>query len=217
VDFGTLAHDKNLAMQLGADYARFFTPELVLNGGVRLTQGLASFTGEPHTRLHTVAGFTKLRGSLRVTWRPLDDLSVTLATTAQYSPQSLIASETLAFGGPAYGRGFDTAAISGSNGLGVTLQPEYRITLGGGWSFTPYPLLDYARTYNRKADLLPSGELISAGVGARLTRDGVGGLTLELAKPLNPVRRTSRDPEWRGYVGLNINVDGTLSFIERNL
>ena len=65
----------------------------------------------------------------------------------------------------AYGRGFDTSEIAGDSGIGFSFQPEYKIALGRGFSIAPYPLFDYAKVYNRPANLEPDGELVSTGVG----------------------------------------------------
>jgi hemolysin activation/secretion protein len=213
---GDFAHDKNLALQLGGDYARVLTPDLGLTGNLFLTQGIASYTPEPHSRLRTIPGFTKLRGEVKFVWQPMADVLLRLSALGQYSADSLVASEAVSFGGLAYGRGFDTAEIAGNSGLGFSVQPEYRIALDGGWSISPYPLFDYAKAYNRAADLLTDGELVSAGVGARLSQDSLGSLTLELAKPLNcvPFGRDNRD--WRAFVGLDLGVDSALSLIGRN-
>jgi hemolysin activation/secretion protein len=211
--FGDFAHDKNLALQLGGDYSRSLSPDLGIGGDLFLTQGIDGFTPEPHTRLHTIPGFTKFRGDVRLAWQPITDVLLRLSATGQYSADSLIASEAVTFGGTSYGRGFDTAEITGNNGIGFSVQPEYRIGLDSGWSVTPYPLFDYAKTYNRAVDLLPNGELVSAGVGARLSQDALGSLTVELAKPLNraPFERGNRD--WRAFVGVDLGVDSALSLI----
>jgi hemolysin activation/secretion protein len=144
-------------------------------------------------------------------------VTIKFGVMGQYSPASLIASEEVAFGGLSYGRGFDTSEISGDSGIGLSFQPEYRIDLGHSFSVTPYPLIDYAKVYNRHGDLQKNGELASTGLGTRLTIDNLASVTLELAKPLNRVPFGRRDRGWRAYAGVEIGVEGALSFIERNL
>lgn len=214
---GSLATDRNLTVQFGGDYWGSVSPDLGILGNVRLTQGLAGFADEPHTRLHTVPGFTKMRTEGRLAWQPLEDVTLKFGAMAQYSPNSLIASEEASFGGPSYGRGFNTSEISGDSGIGLSIQPEYRIVLTRGFSITPYPFMDYAKVYNRRGDLQPNGELISAGAGARFTVDNLVSVTWELAKPLNRVPYGRRDKGWRIYAGFEVGVDGALSLIERNL
>jgi hemolysin activation/secretion protein len=214
---GNFAHDKNLALQLGGDYTRIFSPDLGLGGNIHLTQGIANFTNEPHTRLHTIPGFTKLSAQLRLAWQPVDNLLLKFGTMGQYSPDSLIASEEVAFGGLAYGRGFNTSEIAGDDGIGFSFQPEYTIALGGGFSVTPYPLFDYAKVHNRPGDLEPDGELVSAGFGVRLAAGDLGSTTLELDKPLNRIPFERRDKGWRVFAGFELGVDSTLSLIEQTL
>jgi hemolysin activation/secretion protein len=214
---GDLASDRNLAIQLGGNYARTVSDYLGVSGNLRLTQGLASLANEPHTRLHTIPGFTKMRAEGRLAWQALENVTLKFGATGQYSANSLIASEEVAFGGLSHGRGFNTSEISGDSGIGLSFQPEYRITLGYGFSITPYPLIDYSKVYNRRGDLQQNGELISAGVGARLTADNLASVTWELAKPLNRVPFGRRDRGWRIYAGVEIGVEGALSLIERNL
>jgi hemolysin activation/secretion protein len=213
---GDFASDRNLALQIGGDYARTVSTNMSLSGNVHLTQGLAGFAQEPHTRLNTIAEFAKIRADGRLAWQPLENVTLKFGILGQYSPNSLIASEEVSFGGPAFGRGFNTAEISGDSGFGLSVQPEYRIALGQGFSITPYPLLDYAKVYNRHSDLQPNGELISTGIGARLDADNLASMTWELAKPLNCVPYGRRDKGWRLYAGFEIGVDGALSLIEQS-
>ncbi|HEY4266497.1 MAG TPA: ShlB/FhaC/HecB family hemolysin secretion/activation protein [Micropepsaceae bacterium] len=214
---GTFANDRNLALQLGGDYMRIFSPAFGVTGNASITQGLAGFAEEPHTRLHTIDRFTKLRAEGHAAWQPFENMTLKFGAMGQYSPNSLIASEEVAFGGLTFGRGFDTSEISGDEGIGFSFQPEYRIALGSGFSITPYPLIDYAKAYNRRNDLQPNGELVSTGVGARFGMDNVATMTLELDKPLNRTPFGRRDRGWRVYAGFEIGVDGALSLIGRNL
>jgi hemolysin activation/secretion protein len=214
---GDLASDRNLAVQLGGDYTGLFSQKLGSSLSVRVTQGLASFADEPHTRLHTIPGFSKICAEGRLAWQPLGNLTLKLGVMGQFSPNSLIASEEVPFGGLAYGRGFNSSEIAGDSGIGFSLQPEYRIALGHGFSVTPYPLIDYAKVYNHKDDLETNGELVSTGLGVRIGADNLGSVTWELDKPLNRIPFGRRDKGWRIYAGFEIGVDGALSLIERNL
>lgn len=214
---GTFANDRNLALQLGGDFMRVFSPALGFAGSLAITQGLAGFAEEPHTRLHTIARFSKLKAEGHAAWQPFENMTVKLGVMGQYSPNSLIASEEVAFGGLSFGRGFDTSEIAGDRGIGFSFQPEYRIALGSGFSITPYPLFDYAKVYNRRRDLQSDGELVSAGLGARFGLDNVASVTLELDKPLNRTPFGRRDRGWRVYAGFEIGVSGALSLIGQSL
>ena len=44
---------------------------------------------------------------------------------AQYSGDKMLAGESIAFGGPALGRGFDAARITGDKGYGALLELRY--------------------------------------------------------------------------------------------
>jgi hemolysin activation/secretion protein len=214
---GVIAHDGVVAGELSAEYGRGFSPDFGIGAGVRLVQGLAGTATEPHTRLKTIPGFTKLRAEARATWRPMADVTLKLSAMAQASPNSLVASEEAAFGGLAYGRGFQPAEITGDKGLGLSFQPEYRVAIGEQWSVTPYLLADYAKTWNKSGDRQGSGELVSAGGGVRLGFTRLGELTLEMAKPLNRRPLDRADKSWRFYAGFEVGMDKLSALIAETL
>lgn len=214
---GVLAHDGVVAGELSAEYGRSFTPDFGIGGSVKLVQGLSSTAGEPHTRLKTVPGFTRLRAEARATWKPLTDVTLKLSALAQVSPNSLVASEEVAFGGLAYGRGFQPAEITGDKGIGLSLQPEYRVAISEQWSVTPYLLADYAKVWNKRGDLQGASELVSAGGGVRLGFTQLGELTLELAKPLNKRPLDRADKSVRFYAGFEVGLDKVASLIAGSL
>jgi hemolysin activation/secretion protein len=211
------AKDKNLVSEVGADYARAFSTDLVLGSTVRFTQGIDSYGGEPHTRLHTIAGFTKFRAENKLVWRPLEMLALNFSAMGQYSPVSLIASEEVAFGGLQYGRGFQASEISGDSGIGFSFQPEYTINLSSSWNLTPFALLDYAKAYNKRLEGQPSPELVSSGGGVKIGFGGFATVTLELDKPINRIPLDRRDKSVRFFAGVELGVDKALSLIEETL
>jgi hemolysin activation/secretion protein len=211
------AKDKNLVSEVSADYARAFSNSLALGSTVRFTQGIDSYGGEPHTRLHTIAGFTKVRAESRLVWRPLEKLALNFSTMGQYSPVSLIASEEVAFGGLQYGRGFQASEISGDSGIGFSFQPEYTIGLTSSWSLTPFALLDYAKSYNKRFDGQPNAELVSSGGGIKIGFSDFATVTLELDKPINRIPLDRRDKSVRFFAGVELGVDKALSLIGETL
>lgn len=213
-----IAHDGFAAIQIGGDYARSFSPDLAAAGNLHLVQDIADMGPNPHTRGAVQGGFTKLQGDAKLAYRPVTALTLNFRAVGQYGSGSLYASEEIAFGGLQYGRGFDSAEISGDSGFGVTFQPEYSFALdwgglGRGSSLTPYLLVDYARTFNTKGDGEPEGELVSAGLGLRLALSDLVVVTLEADKPLNriPLFRHNRDP--RFYTSLQFGLDRAISLI----
>lgn len=215
-----IAHDNFTATQIGGDYARSLSADMAIGGNLHLTQGVADMGPQPHTRGAAQVNFTKLQGETRLSYRPLEDLALNLRAIGQYGSGSLYASEEINFGGLQYGRGFDTAEITGDSGFGVTFQPEYTIPfsfsdagLGAGWSVTPYLLVDYAKTFNTPGDGEANGELVSAGIGLRLGLSDLVTVTLEADKPLNriPLFHNNQDP--RFYFGLQFGLDRVTSLI----
>jgi len=214
---GVIAHDGVMAGELSADYGRTLSDTLAVGGSLRLVQGLASTSPEPHTRLKTIPGFTRLRAEARAAWRPLADMTLKLSAMAQASPDSLVSSEEVAFGGLMYGRGFQPAEIAGDKGVGLSFQPEYRVILGPRWSVTPYLLADYAKVWNKHGDLEGASELVSAGGGLRLDYAALGELTLETAKPLNRRPLDRADKAWRFYAGFEVGMDKLSALIAETL
>lgn len=215
-----IAHDNYTALAIGGDYAHSLSPDLAIGGNLHLTQGLADMGPQPHTRGAAQVNFSKILGEARLSWQPVADVTLNLRGIGQYGSGSLYASEEINFGGLQYGRGFDTAEVTGDSGFGVTFQPEYTIpfdwsdgALGKGWSVTPYLLADYAKTYNTRGDGEADGELVSAGVGLRLAMADLVTVTLEADKPLNriPLFHDNQDP--RFYFGLQFGLDRVASFI----
>jgi hemolysin activation/secretion protein len=214
------AHDNFVATQIGGDYVRAFSPTLGLGGNIHLTQGVAEIGDGPHTGGNTAPNFTKLQGEARLAYQPIDNLTLILKGMGQYGSGPLYVSEQVAFGGLQYGRGFNTAEITGDSGVGASFQPEYTIPfdwespgLGKSWSATPYVFTDYSKVYNNFANGLPNGELVSAGGGVRLGIGSLMTLTLEADKPINRVPLLQENKDARLYVGLEMGVDQALSLI----
>jgi hemolysin activation/secretion protein len=214
---GVIAHDGVLAGELSADYGRSLSRTLAIGTSLRLVQGLGSTAPEPHTRLRTIPAFTKVRAEARGAWQPLTDVTLKLSAMAQVSPNSLVSSEEVAFGGLMYGRGFQPAEITGDKGIGLSFQPEYRVTISPQWNVTPYLLADYAKVWNKRGDLQGSSELVSAGGGLRLDYARLGELTLEMAKPLNRRPLDRADKSWRFYAGFEVGMDKIGALIAETL
>ena len=202
-----LAEDQFVASELGADYGRALSSDLGLGASMTLTQGLASLTGEPHTRLNSAPAFTKLRLQGRLIWSPIDNATLNFSAIGQYSPNSLLAAEEIAFGGLSYGRAFNAAEITGDSGFGLSFQPQYRIPLGGAWSVSPFLSGDYAKSFNRKRDLQSNDELVSAGFGTKIGLGGYADLSLELDKPLNRTPFETRGRAWRFFAGVDLSLE----------
>lgn len=220
----TFAHDNFMAAQFGGDYVHAFSSTLGLGGNFHITEGLADLGGGAHTRGGAQNNFFKAQGEVRLNYLPMDHLNLIFKAIGQYGSGSLYASEQISFGGLQYGRGFETAEMTGDSGLGLSFQPEYTIPfdwgdvgLAKGWSVTPYVFTDYAKAYNTFASGLPDAELVSAGGGIRLGISTLMTLTVEADKPINRIPLFQRDKSPRLYFGVEMGIDQATSLIAGTL
>lgn len=172
---------------------------------ITLHQGLdvlgAKAPGDPlASRARGRSEFTKLSVDLtRV--QPLGARSsLVLAATGQWSADPLLASEEMALGGAAFGRGFDDGEIAADQGVAASLELRHN----PGWAWAPadtqvYGFVDAGRlrAHPEGAPLLQGRSLVSAGMGVRSSVAGRGFAALELAKPINAVPHTQSNKQPR--------------------
>lgn len=116
---------------------------------------------------------------------------------AQYSPNSLAASERISFGGPRFGRGYAAGDAAGDSGWGVGLEVNRMFRLDAGWlkQIEPYLLVERARVATDLGRPMPQN-LRSIALGVRLSDAKYYSLDLAIAKPTgdaaidNPSRKT---------------------------
>jgi hemolysin activation/secretion protein len=131
---------------------------------------------------------------------------VYLQADAQWSPDSLLASEEFAAGALPYGRAYNYAEIAGERGAGALVELRYGFAPEAGSLsfFQLYAFADAAKVWRKDAPPgFESAALTSAGVGTRLTFGGKTTLRIEAAKPLTRTPYAAGDKEWRAFVALS--------------
>lgn len=179
------------AVYTDGTYNKRFGTRVSFSSGLRLTEGLGILGGGPNNRVHSRLGatpwFLKARANATVTYAVTEKLAVSGRVEGQYSPDSLYASEEIAFGGARFARGFDTSEVSGDSGFGTAAQVQYRLDTDvlGGWSITPYTFIDHSKVYNKSVDQQGDARLVSTGVGVTFSNRKWLALGVEVDKPLN--------------------------------
>lgn len=126
----TLTYDRSTVADVGTSW--------VLDGWGNGTQSLtaafhkglsafdASKAGDANTSVTQFdPGFTKYTLTFQRTQALTEGFSLAMLLNAQYSGDKMLAGESIAFGGPALGRGFDAARITGDKGYGALLELRY--------------------------------------------------------------------------------------------
>ena len=148
-----------------------------------------------------------VRGAGEIDWRPVRNLTFSLAPRAQYAPHALLSYEEYSGGNYTVGRGYDPGAIIGDSGIGVRSEVRVGSLLprtAGGFAFQPYAFFDYAKVWNEDTAFNGIGgqELYSAGAGVRASIRDAARLDALVAVPL---RNAIGAPNARGDVRLLIN------------
>lgn len=183
-------------------YNKRFGARVSFGSSLRLTQGLGILGGGPDNHVHSRAGaspwFFKAHANANLAYAITDRLGVSGGVEGQYSPDSLYASEEIAFGGARFGRGYNTSEVSGDSGYGTSLQLQYRLDTDmlGGWSITPYTFIDHSRVFNKSIDQQGDAKLVSTGIGTTFSNRKWLALGVEVDKPLNRdvTSRGNKDP-----------------------
>jgi hemolysin activation/secretion protein len=180
-------------------------PDWVVEGGVELRQGLNILGASeacgpgfinciapgriPPARFEGVPDATVFRARLAAEARPIQDVTVFLGATGQYSSAPLFAFEEFSAGNYTVGRGYDPATLVGDKGIG--LQAELRFGRLDPQSATdldiqPYLFFDSAWIGNEDRFFVVDGreDLHSAGGGVRALFGDRAQLDLVLAVPL---------------------------------
>jgi hemolysin activation/secretion protein len=143
----------------------------------------------PPARFEGVPDATVFRARLAAEARPIQDVTVFLGATGQYSSAPLFAFEEFSAGNYTVGRGYDPATLVGDKGIG--LQAELRFGRLDPQSATdldiqPYLFFDSAWIGNEDRFFIVDGreDLHSAGGGVRALFGDRAQLDLVLAVPL---------------------------------
>ncbi len=148
-----------------------------------------------------------LRGAGEVDWRPVRNLTFSLAPRAQYAPHALLSYEEFSGGNYTVGRGYDPGAIIGDSGVGMRSEVRVGSLLprtAGGFAFQPYAFFDVAKVWNEDIAFNGVGgqKLYSVGAGVRATIRDAARLDAVVAVPL---RNAFGAPNARGDVRFLVN------------
>ncbi|PJG46186.1 hemin transporter [Sphingobium sp. LB126] len=130
-----------------------------------------------------------LRASALAEYRPVPDVTFSLASRAQYSPDILLSYEQMSAGNYTVGRGYDPGILTGDSGVGIAAELRYgRITPKGpgAVALQPFVFFDGAWMWHQSANYagLDPQKLYSAGGGVRVTWSNHARLDLTAATPL---------------------------------
>lgn len=177
-------------------------------GSIELRQGLSIFGADncnaacfltsprPPALLGSDATAFVIRGSGLLEYRPMPEITFSLAPRAQYSHASLYSYERYSAGSYTVGRGYDPGTIVGDSGVGFqaevrigSLMPESR----DSFSFQPYVFIDKAWTWSNSIFRNPAlgpdpQELSTAGIGFRTAFGDHARLDVSFAVPFDKTR-----------------------------
>jgi hemolysin activation/secretion protein len=181
-----IAQDRYLAAYAQLTDVRIFSPQFQASLNLRATSGFALASAPPHSRANSTRNFARLGIGAALSYAPSGPFSILLRADGQLASGSLMAAEEDVYGGERFGRGYQSGALSGDEGLGLSLQPQYAFVLMPDWSAAAYLFSDYAHVSNTKGDRQGNASLASAGLGFSVTHDGyIAGLGI--AEPLKRV------------------------------
>jgi hemolysin activation/secretion protein len=180
-------------------------PDRGRSASVMLAQGLrgAGASATNYSNVPGLAGsnpaqldFTRVTLDASQRDRYANKMGTAVAFGAQYSGQTLAASERISFGGARFGRGYAMGDGSGDSGWGVSAELNRLFVMESQWlkQIEPYLLLEAADVSMRQGQPTPS-KLRSAALGMRFSDNRHYSLDLALAKPTgdaapsNPARK----------------------------
>lgn len=182
-----IAQDRYLAAYAQLTDARIFSPQFQASINLRATSGFALATTLPHSRVNSTRDFARLGIGAALSYAPTKAFSILLRADGQLASGSLMAGEEDVYGGERFARGYQSGALSGDEGLGLALQPQYNFSLMPDWGAAAYLFSDYAHVSNTKGDGQGNATLVSAGAGFTVTH-GAYSAGLGIAEPLKRVR-----------------------------
>jgi hemolysin activation/secretion protein len=175
----TLTYDRSTVADVGTSWVLDGWGNGTQSLGLTFFKGLSAFdaskAGDANTSVAQFdPGFTKYVMSFQRTQNLANNFSVLVLANAQYSQDKMLAGESIAFGGPALGRGFDAATISGDKGYGVLAELRYNSESALFAEMGPvqyYFSVDDAstRTVGTTALAAESNHISSSAVGVRFS------------------------------------------------
>ncbi len=148
----------------GTDYLSLMAKQgLGIFGASRLGDDLLSRDGASGE--FSVFGFWATR------YQPLADAwSLKFAAAGQFAAQPLLLSQQFYLGGASFGRAYDSAEVSGDNGLAGSLELRFQKPLNDPFfrSYELYSFLESGVVWNNGTALIDGLSLTSAGGGVRV-------------------------------------------------
>lgn len=139
-----------------------------------------------------------------------NQIGVAAAFAAQYSGDSLPASERISFGGLRFGRGYASGETSGDSGFGFSMEVNRRFTLPTGrplW-LEPYLMAESGRVRASGGALAPvPAQLVSLTLGARLTDQKYYSVDLGVSKAVGDAPLENPERKLRTNLILNYRLD----------
>ena len=115
------------------------------------------------------------------------DLRLSAKIAGQWASTPLLSSEEFAFGGPSFGRAYDSSEITGDHGTALALELQYKAQPKVPLikSFQPYAFWDFGATWDIDAkDDTERRTGSSTGLGMRLGITDYVNSSFELTLPL---------------------------------
>jgi len=132
--------------------------------------------------------------------QPITDAwSFKLASAGQFSSAPMLLSQQFYLGGAAFGRGYDSAEVSGDNGVAGTFELRFDQPLNFAYltRYQFYGFVDSGAVWNHGFGISDGTSLTSAGAGVRVyLRDQIEA-GFAVAKPLTYASPTNPDRGWR--------------------
>lgn len=127
--------------------------------------------GEGPGRAGVKPDFTKTSFGLRRVQPVMEDLSLSIDVTGQYSMDVLFSSEQFSMGGSRVGRGYEPAQYVGDHGVAAATELRYNIAIDDDYltSIQPYAFFDAGRVWNKSISLGVPHSVTSTGVGMRFS------------------------------------------------
>lgn len=165
------------------------------------------FTGSPNVDLD----FTRWNLEARQSVMLPAQFGITLSGAAQYSSDVLPNTEQISFGSWRYAMGYPQGEQSGDKGFGVSLELNRRFAIGATYLSVvqPYIMADYARTWYNAQSLraFNDRQLVSAGLGFRVTDDRYYLFDFNVAKPMGERTVNGNDRDWRFNANYSVFYD----------
>ena len=157
----------------------------------------ASDQGDPNlSRAGNPQGF-RLDPTLFVQQNLWPNGSIKGTVTAQYSPNTLLASDLFAAGGYGSVRGFEPAETTGESGVQYSAELDQTFFRATDWSFLAGAWFDGAHVWNRLPGATTDDSLYSVGLGAEFDTDilkvGNTGIRFDWAHPIGSYTATNVD------------------------